>query len=1035
MNEFIPIIRSISANYFGNEVFAKALAFLEANKVQTSFSKGNFHDSFICSGIVQDTRENFTIKVKFKDYKLESKCKCQDWSAEKHCQHSSALFVYFLLTEEDLASLELPQTTDDKTDSNNFVAPQFIGKMVKSADKLKGATSRNYLSMNYQTTDGKEISFPEPKELGSDKKIVFDLQKINDSGFGSNYEVNFALKSGDEFIHDISLFETRYLFDWKNGDSYNLPQEISDFIKTLSSNQFLTTPFLVTHFARENKQSLMTLNREDYSNNLRTIEPKVVIDINENSRTQWVGISFVDNQNNEISVPDVFKVFCHHSGALSNFKSLIELNRFIESVCDPNFRDENDKNSPIEYTYTHKNREQFSALLSSVLESNEDMISSNIHSQTFKIPESYSPLTLTRTIWNAFGNDAIRNSAVLDAGAIETIKYPISKETLDKNLIHFFNKLNDLGIQLYFQNKKVSRWNRTSKVKRNFDVTNWFEIDITLNKDEHELIKNLDSQTQRIFKDDELILLGEDDKQYFTLLKKYLSEAKGKSIEKEGPQTKVNLKLDRCRLFDIYSLYSNSGFDLLTEEEKEVCQKLLNIDDLPEYSFPSTIDGTPRDYQKTGYQWIRLLQELQLGACLADDMGLGKTFQTISFVESIKTDVERVLIACPVSILINWQKEFERFSTIKPSLYYGSDRNFNPAAKVIITSYGILRKEAETLFSQYSWDILIMDEVQKLKNAKSLSTQAARKLPAKFRVCLTGTPVENDLSEFYNIIDLAVPGIWGGPKDLNFLKKSKDSRALARSIAKPFILRRTKKQVLKDLPDKLEQTIYLPFSSEQKVRYYQALDQIKNRFDNQVTKNQFGQVLKDLLRLRQLCLWQEANNEFQSTKIDYLMDNLDQILQEDHQVLIYSQFTKYLDIIQNRIKQKKWNYSRIDGSYTLNKRQKEIEAFQEGKNKVFLISLKAGGLGLNLTQANYIFLMDPWWNPAVENQAIDRAYRIGQTKNISVYRLIMKDSVEEKVLELQAKKRELFSDLLEGNEESGDFSGKLSLEDFRNILG
>jgi SNF2 family DNA or RNA helicase len=350
-----------------------------------------------------------------------------------------------------------------------------------------------------------------------------------------------------------------------------------------------------------------------------------------------------------------------------------------------------------------------------------------------------------------------------------------------------------------------------------------------------------------------------------------------------------------------------------------------------------------------------------------------------------------------------------------------------------------MKKEVDETFADKEFDIFVLDEVQHLKNVRSLGAYAARKIKADFRICLTGTPVENDLAEFYNILDLSVPGIWG---DLQFIRttSTKKSRLLARKSAAPFILRRTKSQVLSDLPPKIENNIYLNLSDQEKKQYENTLVNIRNKIALSPTKKKYGEILKGLLQLRQSCLWQKPVEDseslfggFESTKIGFLTETLEQILEEGHQAIIFSQFTSYLDIIQNTLREKHWKIARIDGSQSIKKRQQQVDIFQEGKAPIFLISLKAGGVGLNLTAASYVFVMDPWWNPAVEAQAIDRAHRIGQKNTLTVYRPIIKGSVEEKVLELQEMKKQLFYDLLPEDEENL-FTGKLSMKDFEHLL-
>ena len=286
---------------------------------------------------------------------------------------------------------------------------------------------------------------------------------------------------------------------------------------------------------------------------------------------------------------------------------------------------------------------------------------------------------------------------------------------------------------------------------------------------------------------------------------------------------------------------------------------------------------------------------------------------------------------------------------------------------------------------------------------------------------------------------MSIPGIWG---DLSFVRtsSSKKSRLLARKTAAPFILRRTKNKVLQELPPKIENNIVLSFSPEENKVYRETLLKIKQRIDCVDKQYRYGEILKGLLELRQRCLWQSSSkydkknyNNIYSTKIKFLIETLEQITEEGHQAIVFSQFTTYLDIIGHYIKEKHWGFVRIDGSQTIKKRQEQVDIFQRGECKIFLISLKAGGVGLNLATASYVFVMDPWWNPSVEQQAIDRAHRIGQKNTLTVYRPIIENSVEEKVMELQKEKRNLFDELLPEDDERL-FTGKLKTQDFESLF-
>ena len=630
-----------------------------------------------------------------------------------------------------------------------------------------------------------------------------------------------------------------------------------------------------------------------------------------------------------------------------------------------------------------------------------------------------------------------------------TLMLQISSSNLFNGLSRFHQDVHPFGVQVFYDRNEISRWSSRIRFERRSSSTKWFDLELNVSDMDLDIIKKADLDQGLALTKNGLVLIDREQKELLKFMKKYTKyEAKEKVDENGNPieeeetpedQNKFILPFNRASIFELFELKKLGIDGALTPEEEALCEKLANLEEVPKYPIPERLEGVMRSYQKTGYHWLRFLYENKLGACLADDMGLGKTLQAIAFISSQYEQMERVLIVCPVSILLNWEKEFEKFSDIKPHIYHGGERNLPDDAKVILTSYGVMKREAEEIFGDKHFDCLILDEVQHLKNIRSLGAYAARKLNADFRICLTGTPVENDLAEFYNILDLSIPGIWG---DLQFVRTSSTtkSRLLARKTASPFILRRTKAQVLTDLPPKIENNVLLELNEDEWKTYKNNLESIKNKIRSAPSKKKYGEILKGLLTLRQSCLWQVDKpgqtariDNISSTKIEFLVETLEQILEEGHQAIIFSQFTTYLDIIQQFLREKHWKLSRIDGSQSIKKRQQQVEQFQEGKTPVFLISLKAGGVGLNLTAASYVFIMDPWWNPAVEAQAIDRAHRIGQENKLTVYRPIIKGSVEEKVLELQEMKKQLFYDLLPDDDDNL-FTGKLSMRDFEHLL-
>jgi superfamily II DNA or RNA helicase len=443
---------------------------------------------------------------------------------------------------------------------------------------------------------------------------------------------------------------------------------------------------------------------------------------------------------------------------------------------------------------------------------------------------------------------------------------------------------------------------------------------------------------------------------------------------------------------------------------------------------PAGLRGELRGYQREGLGWLEFLRRFGFGGCLADDMGLGKTIQVLALLESRRAlraqngDAARPpsLVVVPRSLIFHWREEAARFAPeIKILEHFGSargvpDRHFHDY-DLVITTYGTLSRDAVHL-KKIHFEYAILDEAQAVKNASTLSARAVRLLNADHRLALSGTPVENHLGELWSLFEFLNPGMLGHASAFGGAGRNPDAatRSLLARALRPFILRRTKGQVAKELPLKTEQTLYCDLKGDERKHYNELRDYyrdklLKNVASDGLQKSKF-QVLEALLRLRQAAchpgLIDKARVKQPSAKIDALLEQLDQVLEEDHKVLVFSQFTSLLAILRDRLDTAKTTYAYLDGR--TRDRQAKVEQFQNDPNtKLFLISLKAGGLGLNLHAAEYVYLLDPWWNPAVEAQAIDRAHRIGQTRQVFAYRLIARDTVEEKVLELQKSKRDL----------------------------
>jgi superfamily II DNA or RNA helicase len=435
--------------------------------------------------------------------------------------------------------------------------------------------------------------------------------------------------------------------------------------------------------------------------------------------------------------------------------------------------------------------------------------------------------------------------------------------------------------------------------------------------------------------------------------------------------------------------------------------------------------GTLRDYQREGLGWLQFLRRFHLGGCLADDMGLGKTIQALALLEAqrgadSKQEPRASLVVVPRSLLFHWQEEAARFAPELKILDHSGVGRRHPGAHfndfdLVLTTYGTLARDA-LHFKERRFKYCVLDEAQAIKNANTLSAKAARLINAEHRLALSGTPVENHLGELWSLFEFLNPGMLGGASVFGGVGRNPDetTRAILARALRPFILRRTKGQVAKELPAKTEQTLFCDLEGRERRLYDELRDYYRARLLKAGADKGSGrfkfQVLEALLRLRQAAchpgLIDKDRLKEPSAKIEALLAQLDQVLEENHKVLVFSQFTSLLSIVRDRLDGLKIPYVYLDGR--TRDRQARVERFQNDPEiKLFLISLKAGGLGLNLHAAEYVYLLDPWWNPAVETQAIDRAHRIGQTRQVFAYRLIALDTVEEKVLELQKSKRDL----------------------------
>ncbi len=483
-------------------------------------------------------------------------------------------------------------------------------------------------------------------------------------------------------------------------------------------------------------------------------------------------------------------------------------------------------------------------------------------------------------------------------------------------------------------------------------------------------------------------------------------------------------------------------------------ERLRSFEGVKAKEAPKTFQGTLRDYQKDGLGWFHFLQSLGLGGCLADDMGLGKTVQVLALLEQrrtrrLKKDETRrpTIVVVPKSLIFNWIDEAAKFTPrLKVADYTGLGRKERVGDfddyHLILTTYGTLRRDI-ALLKDHRFDYAILDESQAIKNATSQSAKACRLLQSEHRLALTGTPIENHLGELWSLFEFLNPGMLGRSGAFASLCKAaqpgeSDSLVdLSRAIA-PFMLRRTKQQVLTELPGKTEQTLYCDLLPKDRKAYNELRDFYRDKLSKKIKQKGLNQskihVLEALLRLRQAAchvgLVDKKKVKQSSAKLDILLQQVREIVAEGHKALVFSQFTSLLSIVRGQLDKEKITYEYLDGK--TRDRKGKVERFQTDEAcPLFLISLKAGGSGLNLTAADYVFILDPWWNPAAEAQAIDRTHRIGQTQQVFAYRIIARDTVEEKVLELQKSKRDLANAIISADD---SLIRNLTAEDLQLIM-
>lgn len=513
------------------------------------------------------------------------------------------------------------------------------------------------------------------------------------------------------------------------------------------------------------------------------------------------------------------------------------------------------------------------------------------------------------------------------------------------------------------------------------------------------------------------------------------------------------------KLIDILNIYNDFDNMKIPNNKAIYLEKLIEEEDLSfvngskyvsnvvkkfdkvkskNYEVPKDLNATLRDYQVSGFEFFKTLSDYQFGGILADEMGLGKTIQTIAFLLSNKD--KKSIVITPTALIYNWKNELEKFApTLKVGLLHAAKSEREKILDnidnydVILTTYTTYKNDIDK-YKNINFDYCIIDEAQNIKNPDAIITKAIKNVNAKVRFALTGTPIENNLMELWSIFDFIMPGYLYNKSKFKSIFVNNDKNIIElKNLIKPFILRRTKKEVITELPDKIEQKIIIDLEKEHKRAYKGYVNLITRKIKENNQDN--ITVFSYLTKLRQLCLSPELmvkNYQGKNSKLDVLINIIND--SSDEKILVFSQFTKVLEVIGKRLNEENISYSYLDGKTSAKDRVKLVEEFNTNNNKAFLISLKAGGTGLNLTSANIVVHFDPWWNPAVEDQASDRAHRIGQKNVVNVIKLIAKGTAEERVINLQETKKELIEDVINGNLDNSSTLKNLSKDDIIDLF-
>ncbi len=1025
-----------------------------------SFYKGRFYgygsiqkintnklsDSFIHEYKVKSerTRKWYDVKIKNNGAKvLGYGCNCPQFSREKTCKHLAAVLI------QDMDEIEEYEIIDELKASESILDRYNINTKNQIKQKLG-------LEIEFDFNYGSAVL---RVYIGNEKKYVLStITKLRN--FFDSYRNNYEYKFGKNLIYENS----KYYFDKKDIQILEYIEEVVTSKEGYYSNN---TVFLSN---MEFKNLLDLLENKEFSimdhgkvyNVYSGMPTKYVLDKNNNNFV----LNIEDYENYRFLDEDYRYIIYNHNMYILNKE---------ESDYLKLLRQEKINN----LTFEKKDLNKFSSGLFNKVKNNitisDDVTEINLPvtpNVKLYFDISYSKLkcdiifdyngkeinyfdkvNILRD--NDFENEIINE--IVSYGFIEDNKKFIMQ---DDDMYYFLDEEISRLNEKYevFTSKKIDDTKILKKVSanNNFSIgqdgimTYKFDVDGINTEDLNNIFSAL-KQKKKYYKlknNNVVSLENNEELNELNNLVNELSLSKEDILNGDATIPKYRaLYIDSLKKTKYKNIKTNNLFD-------EFITNFKKYKDL-EIEFDKNDEKILRDYQKDGVKWLNTIYKCDLGGILADEMGLGKSIQTIMFIKEVLKEKEnaKIIIVVPTSLMYNWQKEFEKFA---PNLKYVVVADNKQKRKeifekkddynIFITSYGLIRNDKDE-YENVDFELCIVDEAQNIKNYQAEMTKEIKKIKAKCKIALTGTPLENNVTELWSIFDFIMPGYLNSVikfrEKYNVKDVDEEGLKLLENLnhqIKPFILRRKKQDVVKSLPKKIENKIYIELPEKQKMLYMKVLNDTKKEMDEMISEGGFQKsrmkILQLLTKLRQICIdpsvmYENYNGE--SIKIEELLRVVKEAIENGHKILVFSSFKRVLDNVKDIFNKNKITYYMIDGSVKSKDRMVMVEKFNNDDTNCFLITLKSGGTGLNLTGADTVIHLDIWWNPQVENQATDRAHRIGQTKTVSVIKLVTKGTIEERIIELQDKKKILSENLIEGKNDSESLSS-LTEKDIRNLL-